>query len=824
MNENITEAESATLEALSRSKLGSPSSGNSWLGSLIATIIGNLKISISNVHIRYEDSISNPGNPFACGVTLAKLAAVTTDEQGNETFDTSGALDKLRKSLQLQRLAVYHDPNCLPWKLDKKWEDLSPKEWIEIFEDGISESANGDGMVSTWARDRNYVVSPINGVLKYHRLGNQERNDPHVPFEKASLILSDVSLTITEAQYHDWIKLLEVISRYKTYVEVSHLRPVGPVSEAPSLWWRYAVQAALQQKKMSYRFSWDRTQHLCHLRRRYIQLYAGSLQQFPNVDYSEIRDIEKDLDPKVILLWRFIAHAKVESVKSKEAAEQRLLKKRSWFSFPWRTPTGDASEGNTSERSQLLEERLTKEEWQAINNLLSNQPDEDMTSHSGKDLQNMIHYLVNVQIGQAAARIISINQTEIACGRFEQLHVSTKIKHRTTHCDVTLKFYGLSAPEGSLAQVSILQVQDFHLLITDGFLKFIAHAKVESVKSKEAAEQRLLKKRSWFSFPWRTPTGDASEGNTSERSQLLEERLTKEEWQAINNLLSNQPDEDMTSHSGKDLQNMIHYLVNVQIGQAAARIISINQTEIACGRFEQLHVSTKIKHRTTHCDVTLKFYGLSAPEGSLAQSVSSEQKLNALAASFVYAPVGENVDWRLSATISPCHVTVFMESYNRFLEFLKRSNAVSPTVALETANALQNKIEKVTRRAQEQFQMVLEEQSRFALDIDLDAPKVRVPIRTCASSKCDSHFLVDFGHFTLHTKEGQPNDQGRSLYSRFYISGRDIAAFFTDCGSERQMCTLAIPTYYGQPSISHILEDASDVRKGYSCFLYRLWF
>lgn len=40
---------------------------------------------------------SNPGHPFSSGFTLAKLAAVTMDEQGNETFDTSGALDKLRK-------------------------------------------------------------------------------------------------------------------------------------------------------------------------------------------------------------------------------------------------------------------------------------------------------------------------------------------------------------------------------------------------------------------------------------------------------------------------------------------------------------------------------------------------------------------------------------------------------------------------------------------------------------------------------------------------------------------------------------------------------
>lgn len=32
---------------------------------------------------------------------------------------------------------------------------------------------------------------------------------------------------------------------------------------------------------------------------------------------------------------------------------------------------------------------------------------------------------------------------------------------------------------------------------------------------------------------------------------------------------------------------------------------------------------------------------------------------------------------------------VLMESYNRFIEFVRRSNAVSPTVALETAAALQ---------------------------------------------------------------------------------------------------------------------------------------
>ncbi|XP_050216889.1 uncharacterized protein LOC126667840 isoform X2 [Mercurialis annua] len=622
--QQIEEAESAILEAISRSKLGNSSAGNSWLGSLIATIIGNLKISISNVHVRLEDAVSNPGHPFCCGGTLAKLAAVTMDEQGNETFDTSGALDRLRKSLQLERLAVYHDSNSLPWKIDKRWEDLSPKEWIEIFEDGINEPSVGCDVVSKWAVNRSYLLSPINGVLKYHRLGKQERVDPETPFEKASLVLTDVSLTIKETQYHDWIKLLEVVSRYKTYIEISHLRPDMPVSGGPHIWWRYAAQAVLQQKKMCYRLSWDRIQHLCHLRRRYVQLYASSLQQSSSAYISELREMEKDLDSKVVLLWRLLAHAKVESVKTKEAAEQRRLKKNSWFSFSWHTNSEDSS--------------------------------------------------------------------------------------------------NVAVPEGS---------------------------------------------------------------------PLTEERLTKEEWQAINNLLSYQPDEESVPHIGKDMQNMIQYLVTVSIRQAAARIIDINQTEIFCGRFEELFVSTKFKNRSTHYDILLKFYGLSAPGGSLAQSVSSEQKVNALSASFVQSPVGENVDWRLSATISPCHITVFMESFDHFFEFVKRSNAVSPTVALETANALQMKIEKVTRRAQEQFQMVLEEQRRFALDIDLDAPKLRVPIRTTGSPKCDVHFLLDFGHFTLHTAESQANEQRQSFYSRFYISGRDIAAFFTDCNSDCRNPTVA---------------------------------
>jgi len=44
-------------------------------------------------------SCSNPGHPFAAGVSLDKLSAVTVDDSGKETFITGGALDRIQKVL-----------------------------------------------------------------------------------------------------------------------------------------------------------------------------------------------------------------------------------------------------------------------------------------------------------------------------------------------------------------------------------------------------------------------------------------------------------------------------------------------------------------------------------------------------------------------------------------------------------------------------------------------------------------------------------------------------------------------------------------------------
>ena len=117
-----------------------------WLARYGATIIGNLVITVTNVHVRYEDDITTPGHPFAAGVTVARLAAITVDENGAESFISSDSFSRVRKRVQLERLAVYfddgrgtstrrgttttadHGNTTVQWVPERGWESMGPDD------------------------------------------------------------------------------------------------------------------------------------------------------------------------------------------------------------------------------------------------------------------------------------------------------------------------------------------------------------------------------------------------------------------------------------------------------------------------------------------------------------------------------------------------------------------------------------------------------------------------------------------------------------------------------------------------------------------------
>ena len=75
---------------------------------MVVKIIDNLQVTIRDIHIRYEDTLSKT---FAFGVTLEELKLYTVNSKGEpEYVDRSrpeNAEEPLRKQLEMYNVGVY---------------------------------------------------------------------------------------------------------------------------------------------------------------------------------------------------------------------------------------------------------------------------------------------------------------------------------------------------------------------------------------------------------------------------------------------------------------------------------------------------------------------------------------------------------------------------------------------------------------------------------------------------------------------------------------------------------------------------------------------
>ncbi|GJP54206.1 hypothetical protein CLOM_g13301 [Closterium sp. NIES-68] len=630
----IEEAEVAMLEARERQKAGGEqqAGGASWISSLIATIVGNIKISFTNVHIRYEDPGSLSGRPFCTGATLARLAAVTTDENWVETFITSGALDSLYKAVHLERLAVYHDSNSGPWDPHTAWDCMQGSQWSEVFEAGIQEQAPPSAGATDWAANRQFLLHPVDGRMRYERRSKKERRRDDVPFQTAALELGQVALTLSETQYEDGMRFMEAAAVYRRRVDVAHLRPRQPVRAHAALWWRFAAHALLQQQHaLRPSMAWKGIKASCNMRRRYVAAYAQALldawacgapvKPGAAADSAPIRAMDAQVSVEVALLWRMLAHSQAERSRPKAQRQAVQPKAKGWFAS-WRGAAvpaeAGAGSGGEGGEEEAVAEGLSAEEWEKIEELV----------RAGEDAQ--------YEAGQAAPGAV---QMAVQVG---------------------------------------MQCFQARLLERDG------------------------------------------------------------------------------------------------------------RRDVLAGSFQHLHVALRLFPLMLKADVSLRFYDLAAPEGTLIESVSREGKEAALTASFVRHPINEHLDWMLVAALSPCHVTVWRRSIDRVLHFLRAGQEATPAMALETAAALQTKLEDVRRQAQQQLQQVLQRRTRFSIDLDVDAPKVAIPADPSPHGEPPMQLLLDFGHFTLKTDQDDPGLEGSeaaaaaALYTRFKITATDISMVVAD--------------------------------------------
>lgn len=67
-------------------------------------IIRNIQVKIQDIHIRYEDGVTNPECPFSVGFTLHNLSVQTTDENWQECVDKES--NKASRIYKVKYIAV----------------------------------------------------------------------------------------------------------------------------------------------------------------------------------------------------------------------------------------------------------------------------------------------------------------------------------------------------------------------------------------------------------------------------------------------------------------------------------------------------------------------------------------------------------------------------------------------------------------------------------------------------------------------------------------------------------------------------------------------
>ncbi|CAI9095544.1 OLC1v1031527C1 [Oldenlandia corymbosa var. corymbosa] len=601
----------------------------SWLGSLINTVIGNLKLSISNIHIRYEDIESNFGHPFASGVTLDKLLAVTVDDSGQEIFATGGALERIQKSVELERLAVYLDSDISPWHIDKSWEDLTPREWeqvcfvilVNVFfsyalelgvtmfhEIQIFKFGTRNGKPATILdEEHTYVLQPVTGNAKYSKQHLNMTVNTGQPLQKAVVNLEDVTLSLSKSGYRDLLKLADNFSAFNQRLKYAHYRPRVAVKSDPRSWWKYAYRAISDQlKKASGRLSWEQVLRYARLRKKYISLYAKLLRSDVDRtvvdDNEEIKELDRELDIELILQWRMLAHKFVSQTMESDAYLKNQKTKKSWWPF------GGSSNPTKDENEPWV---LSDDDWERLNNIIGYREGEDEELVANNERADVLHTSLEIHMNHNASR--------------------------------------LTYAKGCLADLSCDNL--------DCFIELYAESKV--------------------------------------------------------------------------------------------------------------------------FDIRLGSYQLSSPNGLLAESATRH---DSLVGAFRYKPFDSEVDWSLSAKASPCYMTYLKDSIDEIINFFQSNAAVSRSVALETAAAVQMTIDEVKRTAQQEVNRALKNQARFFLDLDIAAPKITIPTDFSPDNSHSTKLLLDLGNLIIRTRgddEAVPPEE-LNMYFQFNLVLSDVSAFLVD--------------------------------------------
>ncbi|XP_046391664.1 vacuolar protein sorting-associated protein 13 [Ischnura elegans] len=348
----LLEAKQKELQRIDQAKQaqkGAPDKKDDTFVEKLATqIIRNLQIKIQDIHLRYEDRVTCPQQPFAAGFTLHLLSMRTTNSNW-EPYVVQETEPKFHKLVELIGFAVYW--NCY----STSFISLSDEEKMDHFQKGIAS-------IKYQPKDYSYLLGPIDSFAQLTLAPKPEIFNFEEPKVLLSLNMKELVLGISKHQYHDLMQVLDAFQRMSSAARYRKYRPnvVGYKGHYKE-WWKFAYNCVLEEELRRRWNNWDwnhikEHRALCH---HYAEAYANMLTS-PNPKTKEIiDDCEKKLDVFNITLIRQKTELEVGRRKSKKEE----AKDAGWFSW-WggKGKGANTQDDSSSDVVARFENAMTPEE------------------------------------------------------------------------------------------------------------------------------------------------------------------------------------------------------------------------------------------------------------------------------------------------------------------------------------------------------------------------------------------------------------------------------------------------------------------------------
>ncbi|XP_030622854.1 intermembrane lipid transfer protein VPS13A [Chanos chanos] len=356
----LQEARQRELQRIEDTKLKAAEKENpkiekqdTFVEKLVTQVIKNLQVKISNIHIRYEDDITNPNSPLSFGVSLQNLSLQTADEHWKPCLlDEKAKL--FYKLVRLDNLFAYWNVNS------ELYSNHVPEEALRCLQHNVA-------VQNSIPQDYQFIFRPISANAKL-RMNPRSDIDHFAPKVDLVVNLPEVAVVLNRPQYVSMLELLGSVDMMARNLPYRKYRPEVPVHKNARRWWNYVITGILEVnvKPRVHMWSWQHIRRHRQQVKRYRELYKNKItnKKPSEVLLKQLEETEKTLDIFNITLAR--QQAEMEASKAglriyRPGMKMEEEQSQGWFGWMWNW-SGDSSAETKEVKSGGFDEVMTPEE------------------------------------------------------------------------------------------------------------------------------------------------------------------------------------------------------------------------------------------------------------------------------------------------------------------------------------------------------------------------------------------------------------------------------------------------------------------------------